>query len=103
MTIEIRERIIAREFSKYIRRSGYTVKTLAAHLRTILRKWVALESRCAQFKIDELTPAEWCTIEENIVASYQARWQQKAKDTRRKNTDRKKREADNAKQLPLDL
>ncbi len=103
MTIEIRERIIAREFGKYIARSGHSGKTLAMHLRKILRDWVTLETRREQFKIDELTPAEWCTIEENIAASYQKRWQQKSKDTRRKNADRNKREADNAKQLPLDL
>jgi len=96
-------KVIAREFRKYLGRSGHTQVTIGMYLERILRDWVALPMRREQFKIDTLTPEQWVEIETTIVSSYRTRWQAQAKKTRQRNKHAEAIAKDKARQLSLDI
>lgn len=104
MNIDERTRLtrqIQRQFARYLRRSGFTGKTLGIHLQKIFRDWVTLPHWCETYKLEEIEPSDWIHIQESVLGEIRQRWTQNAQVTRAANKKRIAKEADAARQLSL--
>ncbi len=104
MTTDERTRLtgqIQRQFARYLRRSGFTGKTLAIHLQKIFRDWVALPHWRETYKLEEIEPPDWIHIQESVLGEIRQRWTQNAQDTHSANKKRVAKETNAARQLSL--